>query len=108
FFPPFTCTPPTHFYTLSLHDALPIYTEKARSEFIIAPVLLELRHSFGGSFGLFSGIEFNVDSARGLNGYCDFILTRLPRQLVLRSEEHTSELQSPDHLVCRLLLENKI
>src|SRR5947208_7176448 len=26
----------------------------------------------------------------------------------LRSEEHTSELQSPDHLVCRLLLENKI
>src|SRR5438552_8255777 len=28
-------------------------------------------------------------------------------QLVLRSEEHTSELQSPDHLVCRLLLEKK-
>src|SRR5258708_23433886 len=29
------------------------------------------------------------------------------RELVLRSEEHTSELQSPDHLVCRLLLEKK-
>src|SRR5258708_13599954 len=28
-------------------------------------------------------------------------------ELVLRSEEHTSELQSPDHLVCRLLLEKK-
>src|SRR5207244_13643559 len=28
-------------------------------------------------------------------------------QLLLRSEEHTSELQSPDHLVCRLLLEKK-
>src|SRR5207244_12155360 len=29
------------------------------------------------------------------------------QQLALRSEEHTSELQSPDHLVCRLLLEKK-
>src|SRR5258708_29853767 len=32
---------------------------------------------------------------------------KLPRPTVLRSEEHTSELQSPDHLVCRLLLEKK-
>src|SRR5947208_10347564 len=32
---------------------------------------------------------------------------RLPRGLRSRSEEHTSELQSPDHLVCRLLLEKK-
>src|SRR5438552_13670001 len=33
---------------------------------------------------------------------------RLPRfVVVVRSEEHTSELQSPDHLVCRLLLEKK-
>src|SRR5215216_3666178 len=31
----------------------------------------------------------------------------LPRSLESRSEEHTSELQSPDHLVCRLLLEKK-
>src|SRR5258708_31482663 len=31
----------------------------------------------------------------------------LPRRGVYRSEEHTSELQSPDHLVCRLLLEKK-
>src|SRR5947208_13558243 len=30
-----------------------------------------------------------------------------PRAILLRSEEHTSELQSPDHLVCRLLLEKK-
>src|SRR5207244_4795965 len=29
------------------------------------------------------------------------------RAVIVRSEEHTSELQSPDHLVCRLLLENK-
>jgi hypothetical protein len=60
-----------------------VNTEKARSEFIIAPILLELRRSLSGSFGLFSGIEFNVDAARGLNGYCDFILTKFPRQLIL-------------------------
>src|SRR5258708_22252696 len=30
-----------------------------------------------------------------------------PKSLAFRSEEHTSELQSPDHLVCRLLLEKK-
>src|SRR5258708_31169020 len=41
-----------------------------------------------------------------------FYLARTPRQLpdgqsMVRSEEHTSELQSPDHLVCRLLLEKK-
>ena len=63
--------------------ALAINTEKARSEFIIAPVLSELRRLLGGRFGLFSGVEFDVDSSRGLNGFCDFILTRSPLQSVL-------------------------
>ena len=63
--------------------ALAINTEKARCEFIIAPVLLELRRSLGGIFGLFSGTELNVDAARGLNGVCDFIMTKLPRQTIL-------------------------
>ena len=63
--------------------ALAVNTEKARSEFIIAPLLLELRRSLGGRFGLFSGIEFDVDASRGLNGYCDFILTKSPRQILL-------------------------
>jgi hypothetical protein len=63
--------------------ALAINTEKARSEFIIAPMLLELKRLLGEGFGLFSGVEFNVDTARGLNGYCDFILTRSPLQSVL-------------------------
>lgn len=63
--------------------ALAINTEKARSEFIIAPLLSELRRLLGGRFGLFSGVEFNVDSSRGLNGFCDFILTRSPLQSVL-------------------------
>ena len=62
--------------------ALAVNTEKARSEFIIAPVLYELRRVVG-EVGLFSGIEFDVDAARGLNGFCDFILTRSPLQSVL-------------------------
>src|SRR5258708_27151357 len=37
----------------------------------------------------------------------DDLLHRRSQQIVDRSEEHTSELQSPDHLVCRLLLEKK-
>src|SRR5258708_18834838 len=35
------------------------------------------------------------------------VLEEMPRSITQRSEEHTSELQSPDHLVCRLLLEKK-
>jgi hypothetical protein len=58
-------------------------TEKAKSEFIIAPVLLELRRSLGHSFSLFSGLEWEVDPSRGLNGYCDFLITKGPSQYVL-------------------------
>ncbi|HJZ93446.1 MAG TPA: hypothetical protein VKE40_21390 [Gemmataceae bacterium] len=63
--------------------ALAIGTEKAKSEFIIAPVLLELRHTVGTSLSVFSGVEWNVDPARGLNGYCDFILIRGKSQFVM-------------------------
>src|SRR5258708_24719818 len=38
---------------------------------------------------------------------CGLIFTSLVQPAAERSEEHTSELQSPDHLVCRLLLEKK-
>lgn len=60
--------------------ALAVSTEKARSEYIIAPVLGEVRRRLGRRFGLFPGVEFDVDSARGLNGYCDFLFTRSPIQ----------------------------
>ncbi len=63
--------------------AAAISTEKAKSEFIIAPVLLELRRSLGQSFSLFSGLEWEVDAGRGLNGYCDFIITKGESQYVL-------------------------
>ena len=63
--------------------ALAINTEKAKSEFIIAPILLELRRLLDGAVALFSGVELNVDPSRGLNGICDFILSKAPRQFIL-------------------------
>ncbi len=63
--------------------ALAVNTEKAKSEFIIAPLLLELRRALGDRFGLFSGVELAVDPGRGLNGVCDVIITRSARQFVL-------------------------
>ena len=63
--------------------ALVINTEKAKSEFIIAPILLELHRLLGGAMGLFSGVEFDVDAAKGLNGVCDFILSRAASHFVL-------------------------
>ncbi len=52
-----------------------INTEKARSELLIAPTLLEIREIYNHEVGFFSGTEFNIDFKLGLNGYCDFILT---------------------------------
>ena len=50
-------------------------TEKARSELIIAPFLIEIREMFNGKISFFSGRDFNVDATQGLNGYCDYILS---------------------------------
>jgi hypothetical protein len=63
--------------------ALAVNTEKAKSEFIIAPVLLEVRRLCRGVVGLFSGVALDVDPAKGLNGVCDFILTKPARQFIL-------------------------
>lgn len=65
--------------------AVSINTEKARSELIIANVLLELRRIFQQKDQLFSGVEFNVDKERGLNGFCDFIISRSPEQLFVKA-----------------------
>ncbi len=65
--------------------ALAISTEKARSELIIAPVLLEARRRADRRVGFFSGIDFSVDPQRGLNGVCDFLLSRSPEQLSIEA-----------------------
>src|SRR5688572_31944506 len=73
----FNDTATTEIYTLSLHDALPIYRTRER----------------------FAGEILRVQLLRNLH--------QLARAADVRSEEHTSELQSQSNLVCRLLLEKK-
>ena len=63
--------------------ALSINTEKARSDLIIAPVLVELRKALHHQVSLFSGIELNVDPQKSLNGVCDFIISASSRQILL-------------------------
>jgi hypothetical protein len=65
--------------------ATAINTEKARSELIIAPVLLEVRRILNFQIGFFSGSEFNVDLQAGLSGYCDYILTASKESYEIRT-----------------------
>lgn len=65
--------------------ALAINTEKSRSEMIIAPILIELRKMVNHEISLFSGTDFNVDPAQGLNGICDFIISKSGEQLFLKT-----------------------
>ncbi|MBD1995392.1 hypothetical protein H6G00_01935 [Leptolyngbya sp. FACHB-541] len=65
--------------------ATAVGTEKARSEGIITPVLLEVRRILGGRISVFSGEEFTVDPEQNLNGYCDFLISKSPEQLFIES-----------------------
>lgn len=65
--------------------ALEVSTEKARSELIISPVLVEARRQFPGQISLFSGTDFTVDVETGLAGVCDFLLSLSPLQLVVQA-----------------------
>src|SRR2546429_4279717 len=78
----FNDTATTEIYTLSLHDALPICTMRKLSLNLMRLRFMALHRILRGGF---------VDSVK----------------CAVRSEEHTSELQSRLHLVCRLLLEKK-
>ncbi len=57
-------------------QALEVNTEKARSELIIAPILMEAAHLTGGRLGVYSGVSLDVDRDRGLFGRCDFLVGR--------------------------------
>ena len=69
----------------SVEFALLQNTEKARSEFIIAPVFLELRKQADEKISIFSGIDFNVDKGLKLTGACDFLVSRSAYQAYLKS-----------------------
>ncbi|MCL1463358.1 hypothetical protein [Argonema galeatum] len=68
-------------YQLSI--ALGSNSEKARSELIIAPILVDLRRQLQEQINLFSGVDFTVDDTKGLNGICDFIITKSPEILIV-------------------------
>jgi hypothetical protein len=56
--------------------ALGINSEKARSEFIIAPVLAEMMHQSGGVVNVLPGVTFSVDPSQGLMGFCDYLIAQ--------------------------------
>ncbi|WP_089938853.1 hypothetical protein [Candidatus Entotheonella palauensis] len=75
---------PSEKLTLDLEDKVPlalqIDTEKARSEMMVIPVLVEIVRRHRPEISLFSGIEFNVAPEKDLNGFCDFLLSRSSNQ----------------------------
>lgn len=60
-------------------------SEKARSEFIVAPLLIECCERMPSGINIFSGIRLDADPDQGLNGECDFILARSSSAIVLRA-----------------------
>ena len=64
---------------------LALISEKARSEFIVAPLLLAARELSENAVAIYSGQRLDVNPARGLTGECDFMLTVAPAVLPLRA-----------------------
>ncbi len=60
-------------------------TEKARSEFIIAPTLQTLRRRNIDKFSIFSGYEFSIDKSLQLSGFCDYILTLAVNKITVQA-----------------------
>lgn len=60
--------------------ALAINTEKSRSEWIIAPILAELKDILKGEISIFSGKKLDIAPEIGLDGYCDYIVSLNPEQ----------------------------
>jgi len=60
--------------TLQKNSHISLLSEKARSELIVTPILTELLSRNNFSIGLYSGVQFDVDETKGLNGECDFII----------------------------------
>ena len=80
--------PQSEFLTI-LEQSLPLAqrarSEKAKSELLVSPILVEVRRLVGDHIQLFSGEEFNVDRDRGLNGFCDFLFSRSTTSYVIQA-----------------------
>jgi hypothetical protein len=60
-------------------------SEKAKSEFIISPILTELHEYNQDRFAFYSGYKFSVDLKLGLTGFCDFILSLEPKAVTIEA-----------------------
>ncbi len=65
--------------------AIAVGNEKARSEAIINPILLEVKQILDGKISVFSGEEFNIEPEVGLNGTCDFLVSQSPEQIAVEA-----------------------
>jgi hypothetical protein len=85
FIPELKPIPPSEWLKETLLMTLPLAkiagSEKARSEFIIAPILVELIKLTNNEISVFSGEDFTVDRELGLNGICDFIISQSSNQI---------------------------
>src|SRR5688572_32172853 len=91
----------TKIYALSLHDALPILVELVRQV-----EALDAGGELGDGFGVLEGGD-GEGAGVVLLGVVVIGSAEEAVPVAVRSEEHTSELQSQSNLVCRLLLEKK-
>ncbi len=76
---------PSEKLTQDIQEAQNYYsliTEKAKSEFLITPILREVKRTHINQISVFSGVNLDLP-AQGLNGYCDFILSRIPDTIEL-------------------------
>ena len=69
----------------NLAMAIAVGTEKARSELLISPILVEVRERLQRQISLFSGTDFTVDASVGLNGICDFLISQSQEQLLIEA-----------------------
>ncbi|MBC8233805.1 hypothetical protein H8E77_30015 [bacterium] len=71
----------------ALDNGMPLAfgSEKARSEFIVAPILLTIRALNHNSFSIYSGQRLDADPDKGLAGECDFVLTFTPPLPIIQS-----------------------
>jgi hypothetical protein len=70
---------------LGKRTSLALISEKARSEFIVVPILPACRELSHNRLAIFSGQRLDVDASQGLIGECDFILALAPPVLPLRA-----------------------
>jgi hypothetical protein len=89
FLPEIAPIQPSNTLAATLEETLPLAvatgSEKARSELIISPVLVEVRRILNRQISMFSGEDFNVDESQGLNGRCDFLISRSTEQLAIEA-----------------------